>query len=384
MKVVYHCYGGTHSSVVAASIHVGRLPDDALPSASELEELPFFDKATREDMGVIHRVGSDEFGNEVFCLGRRNATADVIGALSSACKISGNPSPVFVNTIPQVNTLMRIGGYLSREAGLTRIGRRLVIKGTLRAYWSLVDLVKQVKLRLNDVRSTRVDVPDCDEPCERSPDPEDQSSPERLSPALYLGMARPRTTIYVARTHSLLPVLAAGIHSGWIKPEAWEVKLSNPPRLISGVSSSDLEWIVGRWFEFVKRGPGLIHVGPDTCAFYALKKTDVVTKAVRSWCALTGNGLIRLIDLGPLDRGPAPVLARVLAVCISGLGKNECRFDGAAKEKNRIYMSYLRAQGHGVTSSVGRVFLMMAAKGTIRGRFAALRDLVNESRQDVP
>ncbi|HBC94637.1 MAG TPA: hypothetical protein DCZ10_17500, partial [Pelotomaculum sp.] len=26
MKVIYHCHGGTHSSVTAAAIHLGMLP----------------------------------------------------------------------------------------------------------------------------------------------------------------------------------------------------------------------------------------------------------------------------------------------------------------------------------------------------------------------
>jgi hypothetical protein len=34
MKIIYHCYGGTHSSVIAAAIHLGLLPEDRVPGGN--------------------------------------------------------------------------------------------------------------------------------------------------------------------------------------------------------------------------------------------------------------------------------------------------------------------------------------------------------------
>ncbi|HHY39538.1 MAG TPA: DUF3189 family protein [Clostridia bacterium] len=400
MRVIYHCYGGTHSSVVAASIHVGKLPNDALPSASDLEGLPLFDKATRDDMGVVHRVGSDELGNEIFCLGRRNGALDVIGAIISISELSGEPSPLFVNTIPCVNTLMRVGGYLSREAGLTRIGRRLVVKGTLKAYWSLVNLVKQVKSQLRTTLSTCGDMACRHEPEKGSP-AEDMGVNHGLEAMPCHGTTARNTTIYLAKAYSLLPVLAEGVRSECIKFGASAFKPGESISRCNGFTSCaghdvfaggislpscrnrfvspELETLIRRWLESVKGGPGIARMSPDAWVYYVSKRTDVVSKAVRSWCALTGNGLIRLVDLGGVDQGAMPGLARVLALWFSGKHKGDRRFAIVEKRRNGIYMSFLNAQGRSVTSSIAWVFLTMAVKDTIRRRFAVLRDLVNET-----
>lgn len=369
MRVVYHCYGGTHSSVVAASIHVGKLPDDALPSASDLEGLPLFDKATRDDMGIIHRIGSDESGNEIFCLGRRNGALDVIGAIISVSELSGNPSPLFVNTIPCVNNLMRIGGYLSREAGLIRLGRRLVVKGTLKAYWSLVDLVKQVKSQLHTALATGGDITRCYElykPSERS-SVMDMDTNGGLEAVFFNGTVRRNTTmigrsttIYVAKAYSFLPVLAETVcRNRFVFPE--------------------LETLIKRWLESVESGPRFVPIGPDAWAYYVSKQTDVVSKAIRSWCAVTGNGFFRLVDLGTTDQGTMPGLARLLAFWVSTRDKGGRPFAILEKPRSSIFMSFLNAQGRSMTSSIAQVFLTMAVKDTIRKRLAALRDLINEA-----
>ena len=44
MKIIYSCYGGTHSSPIAAAIHLGRLPDDRIPSPEELMKTDYYDK----------------------------------------------------------------------------------------------------------------------------------------------------------------------------------------------------------------------------------------------------------------------------------------------------------------------------------------------------
>ncbi|HCX78095.1 MAG TPA: hypothetical protein DG577_01645, partial [Firmicutes bacterium] len=41
--MIYHCYGGAHSSVTAAAVHVGLLARDKTPSRLELVSLPYFD-----------------------------------------------------------------------------------------------------------------------------------------------------------------------------------------------------------------------------------------------------------------------------------------------------------------------------------------------------
>jgi len=59
-----------------------------------------------------------------------------------------SPSVTFIDTLTVVNIWMRIGGFLSRAVGLTRLGRPLVIYGTRRAFPLLVALVRRTHTQL--------------------------------------------------------------------------------------------------------------------------------------------------------------------------------------------------------------------------------------------
>jgi hypothetical protein len=41
MKIIYCCYGGSHSSVTAAAIHLDMLPLTRKPTSAELLSIPF-------------------------------------------------------------------------------------------------------------------------------------------------------------------------------------------------------------------------------------------------------------------------------------------------------------------------------------------------------
>ena len=57
MIIIYRCYGGTHSSVMAASIHLELLPGDRKPAGKELLALPYFDRQNGADFGKIFYMG---------------------------------------------------------------------------------------------------------------------------------------------------------------------------------------------------------------------------------------------------------------------------------------------------------------------------------------
>ncbi|MDI3534311.1 MAG: hypothetical protein PWQ82_676 [Thermosediminibacterales bacterium] len=143
-KIIYHCYGGTHSSIVAAAIHLNLLPEDRIPTGDELLNLPFFDKLNKEDHGKIIYMGTDDFGNRVYSLGRRNAGNIIIRAVKGVIKLFGfdSKSIYFIDTMPTVNFYMCIGGILSRKFGLSSVGRPILIYGIKRAYYNILKLVK--------------------------------------------------------------------------------------------------------------------------------------------------------------------------------------------------------------------------------------------------
>lgn len=149
MQIIYTCYGGAHSSPMAAAIHLGRLEGDPLPSLETIQNLPYFDITDTGDQGRVFPVGTDEFGNDVYILGRGSNELPIRQAVQSGCLLAGgDPRRVlFVNTLKAVNWQMRVGGFLSRRMGLVCLGRPLVTRGARRAYPKLVQIVTATKAR---------------------------------------------------------------------------------------------------------------------------------------------------------------------------------------------------------------------------------------------
>jgi len=151
IKVIYFDYGGSHSSVVAAHIHAGKLDSPATPPIEEIINLPYFDKTTPDDFGKIRRVGIDADGNDIYVLGTKNGNS---GGLLSGLVDTQNLTDKFrfVDTMPCVNMWLRIGGWLSRGLSLPALGRPFIRIGILEAYPKLVSLVREAgKTRLMEV-----------------------------------------------------------------------------------------------------------------------------------------------------------------------------------------------------------------------------------------
>ncbi len=97
-------------------------------------------------------AGTDAEVTGWYVLGRgRQATHVVQNTIVSAWALVGTQAGplVMCDTLPCVNTWMRIGGWLSREANQIWIGRPIVIYGTQLAYPRLVQLVEQVEKQID-------------------------------------------------------------------------------------------------------------------------------------------------------------------------------------------------------------------------------------------
>lgn len=148
MKIIYHCYGGAHSSVTAACLHLGWLPTDRLPSAEELIALPYFDRPIGKDHGNIRLMGKDEFGNDICVIGRRNEAKVFENMAAGIFQVYGFPQEDYhlINVMPYVNWKMVVGGFSSRKLLITSLGRPIIIAGVKYAYWHIVSLVQSVKV----------------------------------------------------------------------------------------------------------------------------------------------------------------------------------------------------------------------------------------------
>jgi len=161
VKVIYCCYGSAHSSVVAAAIHLGNLPVHRVPYSQDIMNLPYYDKATTAQLGLCMYMGTDDAGCDVYVLGMGPARKIVWRAVESIFELCGvsKESYILVDTLTSIGAVTKIGGFLSRRVGLTRIGRPMTIWGIRRAYPQLTSIVAGVKLDPRYLQKTKKNLP---------------------------------------------------------------------------------------------------------------------------------------------------------------------------------------------------------------------------------
>jgi len=147
MKIIYNCFGGSHSSVTAAGIHLRLLPDTRRAKSEELLNIPYYDAQVGKDHGRIRFMGFDSRGNEIYITGKKNLGSFYAKIMHNLLSLGGEQQEkfVFINTIPYVNIWMVIGGVLSRRLRWKTVGRPLVIYGTIKSYWKFIHLINLVK-----------------------------------------------------------------------------------------------------------------------------------------------------------------------------------------------------------------------------------------------
>lgn len=149
MKIIYHCFGGSHSSVLAACLHLGLISKERLPSTEEMLALPYFDKTDKRDFGRIRFMGVDEEQNEVYVLGKKSLGDRYDRVLKGIAAILGKEDEVMVvDCMSRVNVAMKLGGFTSRRMGWARLGRPVLGQGSRRAFLNLVNLVEITRLQI--------------------------------------------------------------------------------------------------------------------------------------------------------------------------------------------------------------------------------------------
>lgn len=151
MIVIYHCVGGAHSSVLAASIHLGLLPVDRKPTKEDILNIPFFDTLSKQEQGKILMKGIDEHGNNVFTLSRQFVPRLKLPAIKDAYQLGGGKLSdlLLLNTMEPVNWLMKIGGFSSRRLHFVAFGRPIAAYGAAKVYDKIAQIVASTKKIIN-------------------------------------------------------------------------------------------------------------------------------------------------------------------------------------------------------------------------------------------
>lgn len=148
MIIIYHCFGGSHSSVMAAALHLNLIEKDRVPTAQDMMALPYYDKTNDLDFGSLRYMGMDDSGNKVYVLGKKGLGDKCTRIIMGVARLLRAENDIMaINCMPKVNWLMKLGGFASRRLGWTRWGRPVVLNGTQRAFFDLVNLVEVIRLK---------------------------------------------------------------------------------------------------------------------------------------------------------------------------------------------------------------------------------------------
>ena len=121
-RIFYACYAGTHSSILAASLHLGFLNDGC-----RLCDLPYFDRRVSADIGVPVQVGVDQHGAEVYAVGTGWLSARLEMALCDLIEVASPDAKACICSVRGFLDLpARAGGFASRRCRLVWPGRSLI------------------------------------------------------------------------------------------------------------------------------------------------------------------------------------------------------------------------------------------------------------------
>lgn len=151
MKIIYSCFGGAHSSIVTAAIHMGYLPMNRLPSKEEILAVPFYDKAQNHEIGIPHHMGVDSKNHSIYIMGlghSRYYYTKLLYEFYNEISSAKTKDILIIDVTSLLNNSTRLGGFMSRRLNLVRMGRPLTVWGIQNKYNSFTELVRNVKERL--------------------------------------------------------------------------------------------------------------------------------------------------------------------------------------------------------------------------------------------
>lgn len=149
MIFIYNCFAGTHSSVLAASYHLNRLPMDRCPKREEILKIEYFNKLRHTDRGKFYFHGIDDEGNKVFTIGRGNSKI-LIPSLCNFFKLLDDEIElkervIFSTTGYAIPLSMAFGGFTCVRLRMNFIGIPFLILGTRQCYKNIIRIVERTK-----------------------------------------------------------------------------------------------------------------------------------------------------------------------------------------------------------------------------------------------
>lgn len=148
MKIFYLCQTGLHIGLVAAGLHLGKLPAGEIPPGKAIINLSREYRRTGFVLGKPLFVGRDEAGYDVFTIGvaaqhimMKKAVEDL---LTKVYQMNSREFLV-VDTTDLANGWVKLGSLLSIRFNMPGAGEKICAFGLRKSYVDIVQRVEKVK-----------------------------------------------------------------------------------------------------------------------------------------------------------------------------------------------------------------------------------------------
>lgn len=145
MKIFYYCYGGAHSSVIAAALHLNKLSYPL--TYGEIINFTYFDLNSPEIKGTPTLLGTDENKNEIYFVGYGKNKEMIVKLIKSFLQVNGinDDQYLFVDALDKINWRVHLGGFVSKALKQKNIGRRFTALGILLSAKEIQNKVETAK-----------------------------------------------------------------------------------------------------------------------------------------------------------------------------------------------------------------------------------------------
>lgn len=148
MKIFYLCPTGLHLALVAAGVHLGRLPVSITPDEEDIIRFSGEYRRSGYVLGSPVFVGRDGMGNDVYTVGvaaehimMKKTVEDL---LESVYRMNTREYLV-VDTAGLANGWVKLGSFLSMRFNLAWAGEKICAYGIRKSYQDIVNSVEKEK-----------------------------------------------------------------------------------------------------------------------------------------------------------------------------------------------------------------------------------------------
>ncbi len=150
LYIVYYSKDGTYSTIIAAAIHLNRLPVDHIPTKDKILTPSFFDRSDKKNIGHLIYHGQDQYNHFIYTINTGSSSRLLINAIQTVLDMIGKSKKeiLCVDISSPVNRLIHIGSICAKRIRLVSLGQQIMAYGIQKYYSQILETIHKTKLKI--------------------------------------------------------------------------------------------------------------------------------------------------------------------------------------------------------------------------------------------